>query len=170
MTKARFLPLIWVGLSLVLFGVMIVGHERHLATGQTMYVKLAPADPRSMIQGDYMALNYELYLTDDLQNSDVPDKLHITTTVALDDQRRVTKTDILAQMDGEKLMINNPNRSSWGLYPASKSFMFAEGLADCYEQASYAHLIVDDKGKPMLKELVNDNLKSLLCEQKARLD
>lgn len=36
----------------------IAGFERTLSGGQTVLVELAPADPRSMMQGDYMALNF----------------------------------------------------------------------------------------------------------------
>ena len=34
--------------------------ERHLAEGEIVYLELAPVDPRSLIQGDYMALNFAL--------------------------------------------------------------------------------------------------------------
>ncbi len=32
--------------------------EGHLAEGEVMYLELAPVDPRSLMQGDYMALNF----------------------------------------------------------------------------------------------------------------
>ncbi|HMN21935.1 MAG TPA: GDYXXLXY domain-containing protein [Ottowia sp.] len=38
----------------------VQGKEQVLAHGQRVYVALAPVDPRSILQGDYMALNFRL--------------------------------------------------------------------------------------------------------------
>ena len=34
--------------------------EKHLAEGRTVFLELAVVDPRSLIQGDYMALRFRL--------------------------------------------------------------------------------------------------------------
>ena len=57
----KMLPIGLAVLSILLFVLMIARHEWHLANSQSIYVKLQPVDPRSLIQGDYMALNYQLY-------------------------------------------------------------------------------------------------------------
>src|SRR5689334_13404698 len=36
----------------------IVKRERHLESGRVVYLELAPVDPRSLMQGDYMALDF----------------------------------------------------------------------------------------------------------------
>ena len=56
--------------NLVLFGVLVVtltvanwailDKERVLRDGRTVLLELAPADPRSILQGDYMTLRYVL--------------------------------------------------------------------------------------------------------------
>lgn len=38
----------------------IIDKEKHLAEGQVVYLELAPVDPRSLMQGDYMALNFRV--------------------------------------------------------------------------------------------------------------
>lgn len=38
----------------------IADQERAIAEGQTVILPLAPVDPRSLIQGDYMALDFQL--------------------------------------------------------------------------------------------------------------
>lgn len=50
------------GTLLVLSGVnySIYQKERVIRTGQTIYLALAPVDPRSLMQGDYMALRFRL--------------------------------------------------------------------------------------------------------------
>ena len=51
-----------IALVLILAGVnwSIYQKEQHLATGAVVYLKLRPVDPRSLMQGDYMRLGFEL--------------------------------------------------------------------------------------------------------------
>lgn len=52
--------LLWGGLlaALVVANLAIRGHERTLAEGRVLLLELAPVDPRSLMQGDYMALRF----------------------------------------------------------------------------------------------------------------
>jgi uncharacterized membrane-anchored protein len=54
--------LIVIGSLLVLGAVnaSIYDKERVIASGTTVYLELAPVDPRSLMQGDYMALRFRL--------------------------------------------------------------------------------------------------------------
>lgn len=45
---------------LVLVNLSIAARERQLASGRLVYLELAPVDPRSLMQGDYMALRYRM--------------------------------------------------------------------------------------------------------------
>lgn len=45
---------------LVLVNFSIAEKERLLASGTRVYLELAPVDPRSLMQGDYMALRYAI--------------------------------------------------------------------------------------------------------------
>nr|WP_255016738.1 GDYXXLXY domain-containing protein [Psychrobacter sp. PraFG1]UTT87693.1 GDYXXLXY domain-containing protein [Psychrobacter sp. PraFG1] len=47
-------------LTLSVVNISIAKNEKLLATGESVLLKLAPVDPRSLMQGDYMALNYAL--------------------------------------------------------------------------------------------------------------
>lgn len=55
--------------ALTLFGLLLVlgsvdasiwGKERIIRGGETIFLELAPVDPRSLMQGDYMALRFRL--------------------------------------------------------------------------------------------------------------
>ncbi|WP_455595713.1 GDYXXLXY domain-containing protein, partial [Acinetobacter pecorum] len=59
----KFLPLHLAIFSIALFCGLILQHEWHLRHSQSIYVELAPVDPRSILQGDYMALNYNLHFS-----------------------------------------------------------------------------------------------------------
>ena len=39
---------------------LTIQKETQIATGQSIFVKLAPLDPRSLLQGDYVILDYEI--------------------------------------------------------------------------------------------------------------
>ena len=41
----------------------IVKREAWLAEGEVVRLELAPVDPRSLMQGDYMTLNYQIMAT-----------------------------------------------------------------------------------------------------------
>jgi len=45
-------------LALVVANAAIWEKEALISTGQVVFVELAPVDPRSLMQGDYMTLNY----------------------------------------------------------------------------------------------------------------
>lgn len=97
--------------SIIFFSGLIIRHEWHLSNSKSIYVRLKPVDPRSMIQGDYMALNYHLYfggLPPAMELTDARVDKHaasehlkidyflnqqsVITYVQLDSQRKVIRT------------------------------------------------------------------------------
>ena len=187
----KILPLILAVLSITFFIVMIARHEGHLANSKSIYVKLKPVDPRSIIQGDYMALNYHLYfgslppatVLTDARISEPDESEHlkreyfynqhsVISYVQLDAQRKVIRTSFNPNLltaypnASATLVLKNPENTFEGLYPAARSFLFAEGLESCYRDAQYAELKVQENGQPLLVGLVDENLQPFQCEQK----
>lgn len=193
----KIIPLCLALLSIAVFLGLIFKNEWHLKHSQSIYVRLQPVDPRSILQGDYMRLNYQLYFAPQnsiLENTDqqntnqqninqedhifsghyfdqiIQNKSSIVTYVELDPQRRVIHTSFepLKNVQIQRLVLQNPNNRYTMLYPASKSFLFAEGLADCYQQAKYAEFKVDQQGNAILTALKGEQLQDLGCEAKRR--
>ena len=182
----KMIPLYLALFSIALFLGMIARHEWRLAHSDSIFVRLMPADPRSLLQGDYMALNYQLYFSglapqDDsfparssaeVAAEDFKNKPQVLAYVQLDGQRRVIKTGFDEKMlaaypaSSAKLILKNPNNSFESLYPAADSFLFAEGLEPCYRNARFAELKVQANGQPLLAGLADENLKALNCEQR----
>ena len=56
------ISILWVTLLIALGFVnyAIFQKEELIENGQPVFLRLAPVDPRSLIQGDYMALGYEI--------------------------------------------------------------------------------------------------------------
>lgn len=57
----KYFSLILVLVTLLIF-VGLVANEWHLHHSKSIFIELRPVDPRSILQGDYMALAYELNL------------------------------------------------------------------------------------------------------------
>ncbi|GAB57114.1 GDYXXLXY domain-containing protein [Rheinheimera nanhaiensis] len=131
--------------------------EQTLATGQTVILQLAPVDPRSIMQGDYMALAFAIdrELPDDagqyryvwltLTEQGVASLHSLSNT--LPEQAGVIAL-LLRQRDG--ITSVGPN-----------AFFFAEGSAAVYEQARYGLFKVDRSGKALLSGLLDENLQLL---------
>lgn len=176
----NYLPVVFCLIALTVFGAIIYKHETHIKHGKDIYIRLAPTDPRSLIQGDYMTLGHDFYFTkntDDLYAygerfyEHYQDRTHVLIWVLTNDKNMVIKSrfdksefnkDEQSQL--RPLIINNPNNYVFNFYSASSSFLFAEGLGNCYEKATFAHQKTDDKGNPILVDLVDDELESLGCE------
>lgn len=191
----KIIPLCLALMSIVLFLGIIFKNEQHLKNSQSIYVRLQPVDPRSFIQGDYMALRYQLYLVPQdtkLQTGNptkptnettetvgqvfsghyyderIKNNSSVLTFVELDQQRRVIHTyfDPPKNVKTTGLILKNPDNRYTSLYPASKSFLFAEGLGQCYQAAQYAEFKVDQQGNTILASLRGAQLQDLDCENK----
>jgi len=137
--------------------VLILQKETTLAEGRTMLLHLAPRDPRSLMQGDYMVLRYRM--VGEVQHEQLQSKG--TLVVKLDANNvasyvRVHKDEALA--DGEYLLAY---RKRGELRLGAESFMFQEGHADLYARATYGELKVDKKGSSVLAGLCNSDFKPL---------
>ena len=155
----------------------IIKYEDVLNNGKPIIVKLAPVDPRSLMQGDYMALNYEI-LTQFQQQfyGDGEEQIN-----ALEEKRSVAKvyalvkageknvanlcrvelsppTNFTGCQEGVYLPINTTN--SWNPTLPSHSYFFAEGKGAYYAQAEYGEYRFKG-GKALLFRLLDKNLKPL---------
>jgi uncharacterized membrane-anchored protein len=140
----------------------IVGKEQIKRSGEVVYLPLAPVDPRSLIQGDYMALRFAL--TTDIERREAADKRAARegavafANVALDDQR-------VAHLAGEgtapalKLRYRIRHGQVW---LGTNAFFFEEGTAERYNGARYGEFRVDRaSGEAVLVGLRDDRLKAL---------
>jgi uncharacterized membrane-anchored protein len=141
---------------LAFFNASIIKKERLLKDGKLVLLKLAPRDPRSMMQGDYMQLNYVISrISDDdiLKRGFCVVKINdknIAEKVRLQDKRTPLN-------DGELLI--EYNKARWQrINIGAESFFFEEGQGKKYEKAKYGALKIDDKGHSLLIGLYDENL------------
>ena len=131
--------------------------EHTLATGQTVILQLAPVDPRSIMQGDYMALAYAIdrELPDDAAQFSY---VWLTTAVNAAASLHSLSNDLPTQ----DALIGLLLRQRDGIYSVGPNgFFFAEGTAAVYEAARYGQFKVDSSGKALLTGLLDENLQLL---------
>ena len=148
-------------LIIVVVNFLIIKKENTIANGRTMLLRLAPVDPRSLIQGDYMVLRYAI--ARDISNAPLEEKGWIV--VALDENDvatfvRVYKGESL--QEGEHLLFY---RNRGGLRLGAESFMFQEGDAARYSRARYGELKVNESGVSVLIGLRGDDFMPLSRKQ-----
>ena len=150
----------------VILNGLIVQKEVQIRNNEVVFFELAPRDPRSIMQGDYMVLNYELQRQFGNRSKDMGDSG--VAVLTLDDKKIATLT---RHHKGEKLDPNerllkyrSKMRSRRGrkhyLF-ASESFMFQEGKRPIFDQAKYGAFALSSSGKNILLYLADENLKKL---------
>lgn len=136
---------------------VIAQKETLLANGRVVLLELAPVDPRSLIQGDYMALQFRL--ADDLLAVE-----HVRADAAGNgDGRLVLRNDVdgiarLVRRDdgralqpGEFLLRYRIRHGSVKF--ATNAYFFQEGTAERHAAARYGAFRVDDNGDAILTGL-----------------
>jgi len=135
-------------LVLVVTNVLIVQKERLLASPQGILLELAPVDPRSLIQGDYMALAYAI--TREVPEQGLPTDGQLVVAVGVDNVARYLRVYAPSTpLASGELLLRYRIRAG-RLHIGSESFFFQEGTADAYEKARYAELRVDSAGESLL--------------------
>ena len=139
----------------------ILQKERLIADGEPVFVELAPVDPRSLMQGDYMRLNFQLgdfsSSLDGLLSAGRPrvvarrDAKGIATVLRLDDGTPLARNEIHIEL--------TPKNGRWTL--VSDAWFFKEGEAERWAGARYGEFRVDKSGKALLVGLRGADLEVL---------
>lgn len=135
----------------------VMRHEKTLAEGEAMYLELAPVDPRSIMQGDYMALRFAIGNT--LPKEAPP---HGRMVVRLDDRKvasfaRIHRGEALAP--GEKLLEYRLRKR--GPRIITDAWHFQEGRAKVFQGAKYGEVRVREDGVALLTGLADERLAPL---------
>ena len=154
--------------------------EDVLATGKPVVLKIAPADPRSLMQGDYMVLNYAIL--SELQQSQFSSESNESNeTTGIDElSPSGKKAYILVHLDKNHVAtlceaqseiptdfkhctpnVYLPIRyKGWLPELPSQDYFFAEGKGEYYAQSEYAEYRFKD-GILLLARLLDKDLKGL---------
>lgn len=149
----------------------ILGKEKHLVEGKIVYLDLVPVDPRSLMQGDYMALRFRLadkvykalpksedgkqwrhkvassdgYVVTSL------DEQNIGTFKSLYDDQALAEEEILMRYRVRNGVVKF----------ATNAYFFQEGHGKYYQPASYGQFRVNDNGELLLVAMYDKDLEKL---------
>lgn len=159
--------------------------EQHLQHGKIVYLELAPVDPRSLMQGDFMTLRFSI--GNEIRNAtrgdteQEPKRLFATTdgkaVVTLDNNQVATFHSLTSehplesnkgdtdQGDSDQLELRYRVRNGRVKF-ATNAFFFQEGHAAVYEAARYGEFRVNGNGDVLLTALMDEELKKLVPELK----
>ena len=151
------------GLALVLvtMAALVVQKEAVLDGGRTVLLQLAPVDPRSLIQGDYMVLSYAISQTW-REGREAPQE---DGNVVLRLDEHGVGTFVRYETPGsppgpEEVRVRFRIRNST-MRLGAESFFFQEGHAERYEQARYGELRVMENGTSVLVGLRDEHYQLL---------
>ncbi|WP_429138907.1 GDYXXLXY domain-containing protein [Aeromonas veronii] len=147
-------------LALLLSGLAILAginatvwrYEHAMSRGEVVLLRLAPVDPRSLMQGDYMRLNYEIARELTSRDAQTTQNKGSDTLVIRLDAHQVAslvadgKPDRLAS--DERLLQVHQSERQWQIGP--DAYFFEEGTGEQYETARYGEFRLQADGKTLL--------------------
>lgn len=144
---------------IIFFNYSIEKKEILLKEGKLVLLKLAPVDPRSLMQGDYMSLQYKIsdgiefdsiskrgYVVVQLQPNGIADKVRLQN-----EKKPLNNNEYLIKYTSGKLRLN----------VGAESFFFQEGQAEKFVNATYGGIRIDKEGNSLLIGLYDKQLKKI---------
>ncbi|HET7793514.1 MAG TPA: GDYXXLXY domain-containing protein [Rhizobacter sp.] len=134
-----------------------------IAHGQPVFVELAPVDPRSLMQGDYMALNFRL--PDGVWKLAPPGVLAGRPRVLARRDARGVATLVQVAAPGQaplpdELLIQlAPKNGRWAL--VTDAWFFREGEGERWAKAKYGEFRVAPDGRALLVGMADADLKPI---------
>jgi uncharacterized membrane-anchored protein len=148
--------------AVLVFGVVnwqILGKETLRKGGDAVYLELAPVDPRSLMQGDYMALNFRLTRDIGPQVAANPHASRVAI-LKLDDRRvgEFARLDTGGSLGSGEIRFRFRVRSG-NVWLGTNAFFFREGEAERYRGARFGEFRVNGNGDAMLVNLRDNDLR-----------
>ena len=128
--------------------------------GQLVLLELAPVDPRSLMQGDYMALRYKISENMDFDN--MPKRGYCVIRLNPNNiaaNIRFQK-DLTPLNEGEYL-IKYASSDERNVNVGAESFFFQEGQAVKYGRAKYGGVKIDKNGNSLLVGLYDEQQRKI---------
>jgi len=159
------------------FNYNIYQKEATIREGDLVFLELAPVDPRSLMQGDFMQLRYALASTtwDSTQIFEkYPNRGYLI--IAINDKRIGVKQRYASEikdLKSNEYAVKYFKKDTWRteLRIGAESYFFQEGKGYALDSAKYGALRIDKKGNSLLVGLYDKNLQLIDLEKaKVRKD
>ena len=148
-----------IGMQLALILGTVYNNEKKLKEANEIILKLAPKDPRSLLQGDYVILNYDI--SRDAQKAIENQELK-RVKVVLSKQNWIYGFDRLypytqnISLKENQLFINGKVKRRGSIYFGIENFFVEEGTGlEVERKAKFAKIKVTSKGDAFIIELLD---------------
>lgn len=139
-----------------LFNNSIIKKETLLSDGKLILLELAPVDPRSLMQGDYMRLRYAI--SENIKYDSISKRGFCVVKLEKNGiAKKVRIQDDRTPINEKEYLIEYTSKGWRGINIGAESFFFQEGEADKYENAKYGGIKVDNQGNSLLIGLYDEN-------------
>lgn len=158
--RVLLLVVVTVVVLLTMVNWRIAQFEQLLQDGKVVRFALAPVDPRSIMQGDYMALEYAI--AQEVRAALPEGMTQGQLLLTLDSQKVAHFVGIYRDQPkaADQLTVDFRLRNH-RVKLASNSFFFEEGQADNFSQAKYGEFRVSERGELLLVTLLDEQLQPL---------
>lgn len=155
---------IWIMWLVALVALLYVNYgiyakEQLITNGDPVLLELAPVDPRSLIQGDYMDLRYAI-ATDLEQREDIPRRGQLVITLNANNVAQFERIYAGESLAADERLLNYYYHE-WRIDLGAPSYFFQEGTAELYQDADYGELRVDSQGNSVLVGLRDETFQVL---------
>lgn len=165
----RIIILINLVIVMAVFNWSVRQKEKTLAHARLILLPLAPVDPRSLMQGDYMRLNYAM--ANSVFTDTIPPRGYCVVTLDSVGVAQYVRLQETATPHADNEYLIRYNRAKWSINIGAESFFFQEGLGNLYDSAEYGGLKVDEHGNSVLiglydadRQLIDPDIQSALQE------
>ena len=143
-----------------LFNNSIIKKETLLSDGKLILLELAPVDPRSLMQGDYMRLRYAI--SENIKYDSISKRGFCVVKMGESGiAKKVRIQDDRTPINEKEYLIEYTSKGWRGINIGAESFFFQEGEAEKYENAKYGGIKVDNQGNSLLIGLYDENRKKI---------
>lgn len=152
--RARIIVLaVTVAIVLTVINIEITSKERIVRNGTTVLLRLQPRDPRSLLQGDYMALRYAMVdaVVREAGQSGMSDGKAVVELGELNEATFVALYSGQPLQQGQHLLRYRKRGDSVRL--ASDAYFFEEGSGQDYRRARFGEVRINTDGNAVLTGL-----------------
>jgi uncharacterized membrane-anchored protein len=155
--------ILWIAGLIVALGAVnmtIAGHQKTLSDGRRVLLQTAPVDPRSLMQGDYMALRFAIAPA----IADAATKAEITqghALLSIDDNsvgkfvRLLEKNEAIAA-NQQKLEFRIRSNGNNNVRIVTDAYFFEEGTGNAFETARFGEFRVNENGTALLTGMLDE--------------
>ena len=168
----KILLIINIVILFVVTGFSANKEEGYKKSDSYFYLELAPVDPRSLLQGDYMTLNYDIIdkaqeiifngiYDSKNENNEFLDMRKGYIVVSLDENKVAKFVKLSKEKTDEKDLLFIAFKSDgFNVNINANSYLFQEGTGDKYENAHYSKVVLVDN-KLRLVDLRDKDFKEI---------